>query len=139
MHQSGEICTQPTATGGCDRNPGEYPDCPGVSTEMVLSTHHWRGIFWGRSHALMDARLNNKISRLTLYWCPSSQVKTNDRDKKRALFLYSISDRVWFQIKITAQSPRRSDKTWYRTTLSDWSVLYKKKTIHILLVTIYIL
>lgn len=30
-----------------DESPGEYPECPGVSTVMLLSRLHWRGISRG--------------------------------------------------------------------------------------------
>lgn len=63
------------------------------------------------------------------------RVKTTRTDP-RSLVFYCTTRQPRSKSKITAQSPRRSDKTWQRIVACDWSERAWKKTIVILIVSV---
>lgn len=126
MHQSSGPSTQPSG------NPGEYPDYPGISTVMLLSTHHWRGIAGGVTLRETIAHKQKKRARQTI-----DEIKLARHDSTVSSIVdYCFGRQPRSKSKITAQSPRRSDKTWQRIVACDWSERAWKKTIGILIVSV---
>lgn len=91
-----------TAAGpamGTRRTPGDYPDYPGVSTVMLLSTHRWRGIHGGVS-VRKQLRIFKRIpADVRAASSPSPQVHRNERNARTMRHLLLARMLTAIQIK----------------------------------------